>query len=118
MKRARVWVLIAIVAMMLATACVGTRAKEEVLLHNLTEMRRVIKLYTENNRKAPQSLQDLVNAGYFRELPVDPVTKSNQTWQPVVGTVAVSPGTTDRGVIDVHSGAALVSSKGTAYRTW
>src|SRR5437870_13646968 len=58
-------------------------AKETVLKDNLREMRRVIDQYTADKKKAPLSLQDLVDAGYFRQLPLDPITNSNSTWEAV-----------------------------------
>ena len=58
--------------------------KETVLKDNLREMRRVIDQYTADKKKAPLSLQDLVDAGYFRQLPVDPITNSNSNWEAVM----------------------------------
>src|SRR5262245_35854466 len=54
-------------------------AQETVLRDNLITLRRVIDQYTADKKKAPQSLQDLVDAGYFRVLTVDPITKSKFT---------------------------------------
>jgi general secretion pathway protein G len=93
-------------------------ARETVLRDNLITLRRVIDQYTADKKKAPQSLQDLVDAGYFKQLPVDPMTNSNSTWQPVMDTAVSSPDQTDSGVSDVHSGAPGVGSDGTAYNTW
>src|SRR6516225_2691068 len=93
-------------------------ARETVLRDNLITIRRVIDQYTADKKKAPQSLQDLVDAGYFKQLPVDPITNSNSTWQPVMDTAVSSPDQTDSGVSDVHSGAPGVGSDGTAYNTW
>jgi general secretion pathway protein G len=93
-------------------------ARETVLKDNLSTMRRVITQYIKDKQQAPHSLQDLVDAGYFRQLPIDPVTRSNAGWQPVTGIVVISPGQTDRGITDVHSGSSSISSNGTAYDTW
>ena len=93
-------------------------AKETVLRDNLITLRRVIDQYTADKKKAPQSLQDLVDAGYFKQLPIDPITNSNSTWQPVSDTSVSSPDQTDSGISDVHSGAPGVGSDGTAYNTW
>ncbi|MGE0101844.1 MAG: type II secretion system protein [Blastocatellales bacterium] len=49
------------------------RAKEVVLLQNLTAMRRAIDFYTTDKEKAPASLQDLVSSGYLRDIPKDPI---------------------------------------------
>ena len=93
-------------------------ARETVLKDNLREMRRVIDQYTADKKKAPASLQDLVDAGYFREMPVDPMTNSNSTWEPVTDTSVTSPDQTESGIVNVHSRSTAISSEGTAYNTW
>ena len=115
-RRRLVWIASTILLLLIATGISRYRAailhsKEEILAGNLGQMREVINAYANDQHKAPQTLQELVDAGYFRELPIDPMTNSNSTWEPV-GQGA------DRGITDVRSGSILVSSKGTLYRTW
>jgi general secretion pathway protein G len=93
-------------------------AKETVLKDNLREIRRVIDQYTADKKKAPLSLQDLVDAGYFRELPEDPITGSNATWETATDTSVSSPDQTGSGIVDLHSGSTAISSEGTPYNTW
>jgi general secretion pathway protein G len=81
-------------------------------------LRRVIDQYTADKKKSPQTLQDLVDGGYFRELPLDPMTNSNSTWQTVADTAVASPEQTESGIVDVHSGSTMTSSQGTPYNTW
>jgi general secretion pathway protein G len=116
-------IVITIIAILAAIAVPMYRAtvrnaRETILKDNLHTLRRVIDQYTADKKKAPQALQDLVDAGYFKELPVDPITNSNSTWQPVNDTAVTSPDQTEAGIMDVHSGAPGVSSEGTAYNTW
>src|SRR5689334_5122613 len=116
-------IVITIIAILAAIAVPMYRAtvrnaRETILKDNLHTLRRVIDQYTADKKKAPKALQDLVDAGYFKELPVDPITNSNSTWQPVVDTAVSSPDQTDSGIADVHSGATGVGSDGTAYSTW
>src|SRR5204862_3699118 len=92
-------------------------AKETVLKDNLRELRRVIDQYTADKKKAPTTLQDLVDAGYFRQLPLDPITQSNSTWEPVTDTAVASPDQSDSGIVDLHSGSTAISSEGTIYNT-
>ena len=57
-------------------------AREAVLKQNLFTLRSLISQYGLDKQKAPQSLDDLVQAGYLKELPVDPIT-GQRDWQPV-----------------------------------
>src|SRR5271155_2301753 len=56
------------------------RAKEAVLKEDLHTMRVAIDQYTVDKEKAPQSLEDLVQAGYLKVVPIDPMTSRNDTW--------------------------------------
>jgi general secretion pathway protein G len=94
------------------------KARETVLRDNLSQMRRVIKQYIKDKQQPPHALQDLVDGGYFRQLPIDPITNSNSTWNAVIETAVVSPGHTERGISDVRSGSSSRSSDGTAYNRW
>jgi general secretion pathway protein G len=94
------------------------RARETVLRDDLYTMRSVIDQYTLDKQKAPQSLQELVDAGYLKQLPKDPFTNSRESWAPVTDESLMSPDQTEPGIIDVHSGSDLNSSEGTAYSTW
>src|ERR1700759_3822524 len=93
-------------------------ARETALRQDLYTMRSLIDQYTLDKQKAPQSLQDLVDAGYIKELPKDPFTNSRETWVPVADDSIQSPDQTEPGIIDVHSGSDQTASDGTAYSTW
>lgn len=95
------------------------RARETVLHDDLFTMRKLIDQYTLDKNQPPESLDDLVQAGYLRGgLPVDPFTGSNQTWQADIEEVPLSPEQTVPGVVDVHSGSSAESLEGTAYSSW
>ena len=116
-------IVITIIAILAAISipiykAVVLNAKETVLRDNLREMRRVIDQFTADKKKAPQTLQDLVDAGYFRQLPIDPITNSNSTWETVADTAVASPEQTEGGIADVHSGSTAISTEGTPYNTW
>src|SRR5262249_53796984 len=96
-------IVIAIIAILAAIAVPVYKAsvrnaRETVLRDDLVTLRRVIDQYTADKKKAPQSLQDLVDAGYFRQLPVDPITNSNSTWQTVTDTTVSSPDQIESGI--------------------
>jgi general secretion pathway protein G len=94
------------------------RAKESVLKQDLFQMRSLISQYTLDKQKAPQSLDDLVQAGYIKQIPTDPMTGSNSSWTVDQEDTLMSVDQQDPGISDVHSGASQVSSDGTAYSTW
>ena len=94
------------------------RAKESVLKQDLFQMRSLISQYTLDKQKAPTSLDDLVQAGYIKLIPTDPMTGSNSTWTVDQEDSLMSVDQQDPGISDVHSGASQVSSDGTAYSTW
>src|SRR2546428_14027759 len=49
-------------------------ARETVLRDDLFRMRSLIDQYAADKGKLPLSLDDLVSAGYLREVPNDPIT--------------------------------------------
>ena len=96
-----------------------TRAREAVLKDDLFTMRKLIDQYTLDKQQPPESLDDLVQAGYLRGgLPVDPFTGSNQTWQVDVEEVPLTAQQTVPGIVDVHSGSEATSLEGTPYSSW
>lgn len=94
------------------------RAKEAVLRQDLKTMRDQIDNYTMDKEKAPQSLQDLVDAQYMRMIPKDPFTGSAETWQVENSDTFQSLDQTEPGISDVHSGSSMTGSDGTAYSSW
>ena len=95
-------------------------ARESVLRQNLFTLRTLISQYTLDKQKAPQSLEDLVQAGYLKQIPIDPITgTADWTVDQAQDTIS-SPDQQDEGGIDdvhscVHSGR---HRNGTAYNTW
>jgi len=94
------------------------RAKESVLRQDLFELRSLISQYTLDKQKAPQALDDLVQAGYIKQIPIDPMTGTNGTWTVDQEDTVMSVDQQDPGISDVHSGASGTSSDGTAYSSW
>jgi general secretion pathway protein G len=94
------------------------RAKESVLRQNLFTLRSLISQYTLDKQKAPQSLDDLVQAGYLKQIPMDPMTAKNDTWTVDQEDTVMSPEQQETGISDVHSGSSQISTDGTAYSTW
>jgi len=93
------------------------RAKESVLKQDLFQLRSLISQYTLDKQKAPQSLDDLVSAGYLKLLPKDPMT-GQADWTVEQEDTLMSPDQTEPGIDDVHSSSNQISSDGTAYSSW
>jgi general secretion pathway protein G len=116
-------VVCAIIAI-LASIAVGNyqhsiwRAREAVLRNDLFTLRSSIDQYTLDKQKAPQSLDDLVTAGYIKAIPKDPITNSTDTWVTEQEDSLMAIDQTAPGIVDVHSGADTESTDGTAYNTW
>jgi general secretion pathway protein G len=87
------------------------KAREAVLQQDLATIRDVLDQYRADRGKYPPSLKEIVTAGYLRTVPIDPITRSADTWQEIVDE-------TEGGIFDVHSGADLVASNGTPYNQW
>ena len=116
-------IVMAIISILLATAVPMyqkslTRTKESLLKNNLFTLRTVIDEYTFDKQKAPQTLQDLVDQGYLRGVPMDPITGSNQTWRVIMADAISSVDQTQPGIYDVRSGSDLKSLEGNAYSEW
>lgn len=100
------------------------RAKEAVLKENLYTMRSCIDQYLADRGHYPPSLQELVDRGYIRRMPVDPITESSDTWilefADAQDEEDLEPidGAGQGGIIDVRSGAEGVGLDDTPYSEW
>jgi len=87
------------------------KAREAALKQNLFVIRDVIDQFRADKGNYPESLADLVTEGYLKQMPMDPITKSNETWQEI-------PEEEEGGIFDVRSGSELASREGTPYNQW
>lgn len=102
------------------------RAREAVLKTNLRTFRSVLDEYYADKGHYPPSLEILVEEGYLRAMPVDPITRSTDTWVPEFEEPSLdeAPAETDLpeggepGIIDVRSGAEGMGSDGRPYSEW
>lgn len=94
------------------------RAREAVLAQNLFALRNAIDQYTLDKKRAPQTLEDLVSAGYLREIPMEPIAGSRDCWEPVQEDYMLAVDQTQPGITDVHSCSDATSSDGTPYSSW
>ena len=116
-----VMAIIGVLAVVAIPSYVGAvrQAREAVLKEDLHVLRTAIDSYTADKTKAPQSLDDLVNEGYLKSIPVDPMTRSKDTWQTTQSDEYHSLDQTEAGGIDdVHSGSQEQGSDGQPYSAW
>jgi general secretion pathway protein G len=93
-------------------------AREAVLREDLQVMRTAIGSYTVDKQKAPQSLDDLVSAGYLKVIPVDPVTRRTDTWTTSQSDMMSTIDQTESGIDDVHTSSQALATDGTIYSSW
>jgi general secretion pathway protein G len=111
-------VVMAVVALLLTIAVpryFGSleRSKETALRQNLKVVRDGIDKFYSDQGRYPETLDELVQKKYFRELPIDPISESDKTW------IAVPSTDTDKkGIADIKSGAEGISTDGVAYQQW
>jgi general secretion pathway protein G len=91
-------------------------AREATLRDDLFQMRKLMDQYAADKGQLPQSADDLVTAGYMREIPVDPITRERD-WNFATGD---DPNSSEgkQGLTDVHSASSDTSSEGTPYSDW
>ena len=94
------------------------RAKESVLKNNLFTLRTVIDEYTYDKQKAPQTLNDLVSDGYLRQIPIDPLTNTADSWKIIMEDASNTVNQSEPGIFDVRSGSDKTSLEGTPYAEW
>src|SRR3984893_3978669 len=87
-------------------------AREATLKQDLIVMRSAIDNYTLDKQQAPQSLDDLVDGHYLREVPMDPVSHQKD-WVAHFGDTVLSPDQSGSGIDDVLCGSEQIGSDGT-----
>ena len=89
------------------------RSKETVLRKDLSVVRESIDRYYGDLGQYPEELGALVEKHYIRSVPVDPFTKSAQTWLLVASDDPDHPG-----LRDIHSGSPDMASDGSPFVSW
>ena len=89
------------------------KTKEAVLREDLFTMRSTLDKFYEDTGKYPDSLQELVDRRYLRNIPADPMTGSDKTW------VIVPPDDPKKGgIFNVRSGSKDKARDGTFFSDW
>jgi general secretion pathway protein G len=93
-------------------------AREAVLKEDLHVLREAIDSYTMDKQKAPQTLDDLIQDGYLKVIPEDPMTRTTTSWVTDTSDAMHSLDQTEPGIDDVHSGSTETGSDGQSYSGW
>jgi len=87
--------------------------RETILEENLRNTRAIIDQYKADTGRYPDSLEQLVEKKYLRELPMDPITESRETW------IVEPPQEEEQGEVgNIKSGAPGNGRKGKPYAEW
>lgn len=118
--------LLVVVSLIMVLAAIGlaqyrnsvTSAQEAVLKEDLFRMRDAIDQYYADKGEYPASLDALVSDGYMREIPIDPFTRSRDTWQTILAEPDPNNPTATIGIYDVKSGSEATALSGAKYSEW
>jgi hypothetical protein len=123
------WAVVGLLSVLSGSSCTAVRraydegykdatlkGNEDLLRKNLKAIREVIDKYAIDNGAFPQTLDDVVTAGYINQIPEDPITKK-PNWKIVVEEKILRD-TKRRGIVDVRSSSTATSSEGSPYSTW
>jgi general secretion pathway protein G len=113
----RRWLAIIVLIALPLISCTTAREKETQLKNSLFTLRAAITQYTLDKQKAPQTLSQVVEGGYLREVPEDPMT-GKRDWQVVMEDAYMSMDQTQPGIWDVKSTSPGTSTEGTRYNSW
>ncbi len=97
------------------------KSREAVLKENLFIIRKTINEFYIDKKRYPRSLNELVEEGYLKSIPIDPITKSNETWvlireEPEEGIDYLYE--EELGIVDVKSGSKGKALDGSNYSDW
>jgi prepilin-type N-terminal cleavage/methylation domain-containing protein len=92
-------------------------SRESVLKHNLAILRERLDQFKADRNKYPSGLQELVEAGYLREIPEDPMTGVEE-WEEVFTDYDPNEPDAEPGIQDVRSKSEESGSDGRPYSEW
>lgn len=128
-KRARGFTLLELVtamtilALLTSVGIVGYRhqtrtAREAVLKEDLFQLNHALECYRADRGKYPASIGRLRELGYLRDIPVDPMTGSRDTWTEENEAQDPDNPEAEVGIFRIRSGSTDVGSNGIPYNEW
>ena len=116
-------VVMTILALLASVGVVGVRhhtkvAKESVLKENLFQITHALEQHKADRGKYPSSLGKLRDMGYLREIPVDPMTGSKDTWVTELEPPDPDAPDAEAGIYKVRSASTDIGTNGLPYNEW
>ena len=116
-------VVMTIIALLSTIGIVGYRhstklAQESILKENLFQIRHCLEQFHADRGRFPSSLGQLKEKGYLREIPLDPMTKSRETWQLEMESADPDAPDAEPGIWQVRSGSQDLSEDQIPYSDW
>ena len=94
------------------------KARESVMAEDLYQMRRSIDAFFADNARYPDDLDELKRMKYLRDIPRDPFTRKNDSWNCFPPESDDNGQLAEGGCFDVRSGSDLIGMNDTPYRDW
>ena len=94
------------------------KAREAVLKTNLATLREVIDQYYADKTHYPFALEDLVDDGYLRLVPTDPMVGDPDSWELIYSDQSDQNPDEQQGIFDVKSASPGIALDGSYYNEW
>lgn len=116
-------VVMTVIALLASVGIVGYRhsvkaTKEAVLRENLFILNHALEQFKADRGRYPTSVAQLEQREYVRSIPVDPFTKSKETWRAEYETMDSESGDSEPGIIRIRSGSDELSEDNIPYSDW
>jgi general secretion pathway protein G len=116
-------VAMTIMAMLTTVGIVGYRhqtriAREAVLKEDLFQLNHALEQHRADRGKYPSTIGRLRELGYLRDIPVDPLTGSRDTWTTEFEAQDPDNPEAEVGIFRIRSGSTDIGSNGIPYNEW
>ena len=116
-------VVMTVIALLASVGIVGYRhsvkaTKEAVLRENLFILNHALEQFKADRGRYPSSISQLRDKEYVREIPIDPFTKSKETWRTEFEQMESDGGDSEPGIIRIRSGSDELSEDNIPYSEW
>lgn len=112
-----------ILAILATVGVVGYRrhtkaTKEAVLKEDLFQLNHCLEQFRADKGKYPTSISALKDQGYIRDIPVDPMTQSRDTWVTEFESPDPDSPDAETGIFRIRSGSTDMGENQVPYNEW